>query len=110
MSPVYDTNRASQVVGLTAGNSTGSASPFHGQEAAGIVRCIGPQVRHLQPGDRVILLGRGTLGTTVTESAQRAVRIPDRLGFNDGAALASAYPLAIYCLKHIAMVERGQVS
>jgi NADPH:quinone reductase-like Zn-dependent oxidoreductase len=92
-----------------ATGSIDTSSPFLGHEAAGIVRHVGPQVQHLQAGDRVILLGHGTLATTVTESAQRVIRIPNNLSFNDAATLASAYGLVIYSLKQVGQLERGQV-
>uniref|UniRef100_A0A0B7KGY7 Uncharacterized protein n=1 Tax=Bionectria ochroleuca TaxID=29856 RepID=A0A0B7KGY7_BIOOC len=104
---VYASALDSRDVRIATG-SIDTSSPFLGHEAAGIVRHVGPQVQHLQAGDRVILLGHGTLATTVTESAQRVIRIPNNLSFNDAATLASAYGLVIYSLKQVGQLERGQ--
>jgi NADPH2:quinone reductase len=80
--------------------------PFiNGQEAAGIVAELGEDVTDLRPGDRVAWTGRlGTYAEYAAVPADRVVRIPEGVTFDEAAAamlqgmtahylVHSAYPL-----------------
>ena len=87
-----------------------------GQEGAGIVEAVGPGVVELAPGDRVAwIFAPGSYGTHALVSAERAVPLPEAIGFEDAAAVlfqgltahylaTSTFPLAAgsTCLVHSA--------
>lgn len=81
-----------------------------GCEGAGIVEKVGPEVKHLSPGDRVLVFSAsvGAFATSVTLPGQMCVRIPDKLSFEDGATMAVVYGTAIYSLIDKAQLEKGQ--
>jgi NADPH2:quinone reductase len=62
--------------------------PFvNGQEAAGEVVAVGPEVLDLKPGDRVAYTGAlGSYAEYAAMPADRLVKIPDELDFNQAAA------------------------
>ena len=58
-----------------------------GQEASGIVKGVGVDVTSVKPGDRVAYTGlMGSYAEFATVAADRLVKIPDRLDFNQAAA------------------------
>ncbi len=65
-----------------------SSLPFiAGQEAAGIVVAVGSEVSNLTAGDRVAYTGvQGSYAEYAAVPADRLVRIPDALDFNQAAA------------------------
>lgn len=59
-----------------------------GQEGAGIVEAVGPGVADMTPGDRVAwIFAPGSYGTHALVSAERAVPLPEAIGFEDAAAV-----------------------
>src|ERR1044071_6861348 len=62
--------------------------PFiDGQEGAGVVTEVGSDVKLLQPGDRVAYTGRlGSYAEYAVVPAERLVKIPDALSFEQAAA------------------------
>jgi NADPH2:quinone reductase len=59
-----------------------------GQEGAGIVEALGPGVADLTPGDRAAwIFAPGSYGTHALVSAERAVPLPEAIGFEDAAAV-----------------------
>ena len=62
--------------------------PFiNGQEAAGVVTATGSDVINLKPGDRVAYTGSlGSYAEYASVPADRLVKIPDQLDFNQAAA------------------------
>lgn len=62
--------------------------PFiNGQEGAGVVTTIGAEVRTVKPGDRVAYTGQlGSYAEFAAVPAERLVKIPDELDFNQAAA------------------------
>jgi NADPH2:quinone reductase len=59
-----------------------------GQEGAGIVEAVGPAVADMTPGDRVAwIFAPGSYGTHALVSAERAVPLPEAIGFEDAAAV-----------------------
>ncbi len=58
-----------------------------GMEGAGVVEAAGPGVRGVKPGDRVAYANvPGTYAEAVSVPADRAVRLPPRVTFEQGAA------------------------
>ena len=87
-----------------------------GQEGAGIVEAVGPGVADMTRGDRVAwIFAPGSYGTHALASAERAVPLPEAIGFEDAAAVlfqgltahylaTSTFPLSAgsTCLVHSA--------
>lgn len=70
-----------------------------GIEAAGVVECVGPNVSHVQSGQRVICSGRsGLMQSYVIVPAAACLALPWSLSFVEGAALQVAYSTAYHCL------------
>jgi putative PIG3 family NAD(P)H quinone oxidoreductase len=68
------------------------ASGILGLEMAGEVISAGPAVRGFREGDRVCaLLAGGGYAQQVTIPAGLAIRLPDRLSFEEGAAIPEAF-------------------
>lgn len=78
-------------------------------EATGVVTRLGPEVKDLRVGDRVILFSRGSFSTSIITSEKLCEVIPDDLSFEDGATMACVYATAIYSLIDIGGLKRGQV-
>lgn len=63
-----------------------------GLEYAGIIDAVGAGVSGLRPGDRVMgIVGGGAYAEAVVVSASLAVLIPERLTFEDAAAVPEAF-------------------
>lgn len=59
-----------------------------GLEGAGVVEAVGENVTEVQPGDRVAYTGiPGSYAEYVVAPAARLVKLPDALGFREGAAI-----------------------
>lgn len=60
-------------------------------------------------GDRVVLLGRNTLATTVTLPSQLVAKIPSTLSFTDAAALPSTYTTSLHALINVGRLDAGGI-
>jgi len=78
--------------------------PFSpGKEVAGVIEAIGAGVTRVRPGDRVMAQREyGCYAEKVLSPEATVYRMPDSLGFEEGAALGLAYQTA-----HFALVDRG---
>lgn len=78
--------------------------PFSpGKEVAGVVSAVGPGVTRFKPGDRVMAQREyGTYAEKTLSPEATCYRLPDLLGFEEGAALGLAYQTS-----HFALVDRG---
>lgn len=81
-----------------------------GLEASGVVCRIGPQVKDLRLGDRVILLSDGCFSTHVITSENRCEKIPASLTFEDAATMPAVFMTALYSLFSIGDLQKGQVN
>ncbi|KAF4981694.1 hypothetical protein FZEAL_2581 [Fusarium zealandicum] len=79
-----------------------------GLEATGVVARLGPEVKDLRVGDRVILFSRGSFATSIITSEKLCEVIPDELSFEDGATMPCVYATSIYSLIDIGNLKRGQ--
>lgn len=86
--------------------------PFiNGQEAAGVVTDIGSEVTTLQPGDRVAYSSRlGSYAEYATVPADRLVKIPDKLDFEQAAAAMLQGMTAHYLLHSSYPLQKGQTA
>lgn len=80
--------------------------PFSpGCEVSGVVKAVGKNVEHVQPGDRVLATpGFGGFAEQVAAPAEVVVPIPEGVGFEAAAAFMFAYGTSQY-----ALVERGKL-
>jgi NADPH2:quinone reductase len=78
-------------------------------EFAGVVESVGAGVTSLQSGDRVLGYGgHGAAREKVAISAQRVVKIPDRLDFDRAAGLTVIYGTTLHALKDRAPLRSGE--
>ncbi|WP_170758603.1 NADPH:quinone oxidoreductase family protein [Ruegeria lacuscaerulensis] len=83
------------------------SAPFtQGMEIAGVVDETGPGTTHLKPGDRVaVYSGQGGLAEYGAFDANRAIRLPDSVSFEDAAAIQIAYGTSHIALDHRARLQ-----
>lgn len=79
-----------------------------GLECAGVITELGPRVRHLRIGDRVMAIGPGCHRTAVITSEKLCQRIPENLSFEQGASIPFAYCTTLLALVKTARVKIGE--
>jgi len=84
--------------------------PFvNGQEGAGVVTAIGPEVTDINVGDRVAYTGSlGSYAQYAAVPAARLIRIPDGLEFEDAAAAMLQGMTAHYLTHSTYKLQKGQ--
>jgi NADPH:quinone reductase len=80
-----------------------------GQEAAGVVEAVGPEVSEVQPGDRVVFSSvQGTYATHAVAPADRLVIIPEPLDAQMAAAAYLQGLTAHYLVKSTYPLKAGE--
>lgn len=79
-----------------------------GLECAGVIAELGPKVRHLRIGDRVMAIGPGCHRTSIMTSEDLCQRIPENLSFEQGASIPLAYCTAFLALVKTARLKTGE--
>ncbi len=80
-----------------------------GMELSGIVNKIGDSVDNHSVGDRVaVFSGQGGLAEQGVFDADRAIRIPEQMSFDDAAAFQIAYGTGHIALWHRARMQPGE--
>ena len=80
-----------------------------GSEYAGLVEAVGPDVKGLQPGMRVLVIGStGGFGTHAVVEASRVQPLPPGMPFEDGAAFAFTYATSYHALIDRAALRAGE--
>ncbi|KAE8364491.1 hypothetical protein BDV27DRAFT_157797 [Aspergillus caelatus] len=81
-----------------------------GTDSAGIVTEVGPNVKNVSAGDRVMALTvESTSYTTVLQiSSHLCIRIPDDCSFEEASTLPTVYLTVLRTLKEKANLRRGQ--
>jgi NADPH2:quinone reductase len=84
--------------------------PFSpGGECAGVIEAVGPKVRHLAPGMRVIAFtGHGAFAEKVRCDARAMVPIPDELDFVTASAFVMTHGTTIHALADRATLRPGE--
>jgi len=81
-----------------------------GNESAGVVEAVGPDVEGWNVGDRVFVWTRGgAFADALLATPQQLVRLPDSIDFHRGASLLHAYGTAWFALKYRTVVRPGEV-
>lgn len=79
-----------------------------GYEGAGVVRAIGKSVTTLKAGDRVFYMCRfGGHASVVSIPAHQAIRMPEAMTFEEGAALPVNYLTAYHIIHNIHRTRPG---
>ena len=85
------------------------ASPLLGLEVAGVVERAGSRCAGWSPGDRVFaLLAGGGYAERAAVPCDQALRIPDRLSFEEAAAVPEAFLTAFQCLFWLGRLRGGE--
>jgi NADPH2:quinone reductase len=81
-----------------------------GQEAAGVVDAVGPDVHHVKPGDRVAYATRpnGAYSELRVMPAENLVRLPDDISFETGAAMLLQGLTVQYLFRQTWQLQAGQ--
>ena len=79
-----------------------------GLECSGVVTAVGENVSRLQVGDRVIALAPYSYSRFVTVPEYGVLKCPDEITDEEGAGLLVAWATALYSLKTIGGLRRGQ--
>jgi acyl transferase domain-containing protein/NADPH:quinone reductase-like Zn-dependent oxidoreductase/SAM-dependent methyltransferase len=79
-----------------------------GCERSGIVTKIGPDVKYLKQGDRVLCCGGGSFSTSLSMTELCCAKIPESLSFVEAATIPITYSTVIYGLMDIAHLSKGQ--
>ncbi|GBD27903.1 Quinone oxidoreductase 1 [bacterium HR30] len=85
--------------------------PFSpGSEVAGVVRAVGDDVNHVQPGQRVMaMLDWGGYASMVAAPSEFVVPLPDFMPDEVGAAFGVAYQTAYLALAQRAALQAGEI-
>ena len=84
--------------------------PFSpGSELAGVVKAVGPDVRHVRAGDRVMAFTTyGAFAEEVKTEANRLLPLPERMDFITGAAFVLTYGTSDHALRDRARLAAGE--
>ena len=84
--------------------------PFSpGMELAGIVKEVGPQVRGVRTGDRVLASpGRGGFAQECLVSANRVSPLPTGMDFETGSAFIVTYCTSLHALRNCGHLQPGE--
>jgi NADPH:quinone reductase-like Zn-dependent oxidoreductase len=94
---------------MRAGTYSGQELPFvMGMEAAGVVTEVGNGVEGFESGQRVFGRARGSHAEYVLFDSPHLMHLPERLSFNEGAAIPVGWLTAWHALNTVADVRRGQ--
>ena len=86
------------------------SKPTLGHEASGVVRAVGPDVKHLRVGDRVMLASRSTFATSIVVSELLCAKMPHEMTFIEAATMPVVYGTAMQAVMTVGHLEKGQVS
>jgi NADPH:quinone reductase-like Zn-dependent oxidoreductase len=79
-----------------------------GVDGAGILEAVGANVHGLQPGDEVLGCFQGSLAEYARAAADRVVRKPKRLTFQQAAAVTLSGETALRAIRDVGEVQAGQ--
>jgi len=86
----------------------GFSGPTLGLECAGRISQVGPNVKDLSVGDRVVTFAANAFSTHVVVPASQASRLPAEMPFESAATIPVAFLTAYYSLITLAELKRGE--
>lgn len=86
----------------------GFSGPGLGIECAGVVSAVGEGVSELMVGDRVSAFASGSFASRVVTSELAVAKLPDSIGFEEGATIPVCFLTSYYALVELARVRRGE--
>ena len=86
----------------------GFSGPTLGLECAGRVSQVGPSVKDLKVGDRVVTFAANAFSTHVIVPATQAAKLPAEMPFESAATIPVAFLTAFYSLVTLAELKRGE--
>ena len=86
----------------------GGPEKLGGTEAAGVVHAVGESVTAFKPGDRVMGRARGGFAEYATLDAHQAMSMPQRLSWEQGAAIPATFLAAYEMLFPYGKLKRGE--
>ena len=82
-----------------------------GLDTTGVIRRIGPNVSNVAVGDRIFALApHGCITDRLVLPSSLAIKLPDRLTFEDAATMPCCFATAIHSLLNVGGITKGQVS
>ena len=79
-----------------------------GNESAGIVRSVGSGVKHLAPGQKVIVFGVPSYCSVLVAPAKRVIPIPEEIDLDEAAALPIIYLTAYHMMHTVKHIQPGE--
>ena len=86
----------------------GFAGASMGLECAGTVCAVGPAVRALAPGDRVVAFASSCFGRSVTTRASAAALFPGAMSMEAAATIPTTFFTAYYAIHQLAQLREGE--
>ena len=86
----------------------GFAGASLGLEFAGIVSRVGPRVRDLRAGDKVMGFGSACFASHVVTRADAVALMPQEWSFESAATVPTVFFTVYYALKHLADLQPGE--
>jgi NADPH:quinone reductase-like Zn-dependent oxidoreductase len=81
-----------------------------GRDVSGVVRAVGPNVKHFKPGDRVLAFSSQTYAELVAVGDSEVTHLPDGVELPDAAAIPLVSLTGDQLVRHAANVQKGQVA
>ena len=82
--------------------------PGRGWDVSGTVDAIGGSVTELKPGDEVLGVAEGSFAELAVSPAEKLVRKPTRLSFEEAAAVPVSGCTALQAIRDVGKLESGQ--
>lgn len=79
-----------------------------GRDVSGIVKAVGPEVKHFKPGDRVLALSNATYAELVAVKDSDVTHLPDGLEITDAAAIPLISLTGDQVVRVATNVQKGQ--
>lgn len=81
-----------------------------GLEGTGYITKVGSNIKHLDVGDRVMVIGTNSAGlaTEIQRPGSFCIKIPDHLSTEDAASMPCVYVTVLACLLDKANLQKGQ--
>jgi NADPH:quinone reductase-like Zn-dependent oxidoreductase len=80
-----------------------------GLEGAGVVNRIGPNVKDIKVGDRVLFIAHDSFASHVVMSENLCEIIPEDLSFEDAATIPCVFATSYHSIFNMGNLKKGQV-